>query len=260
MQQCELLQGTALNDVNPRISASFEQAMYFPQLSNIRNPRLLKSILSYLEQHPRATILANSWVDSFDLHNHQVQCLNLQNGQRIQADQYVIATGAWSAHWSQQLKCHIPVKPVQGQMLLFKTPPGWLPTMCMHRVMYLIPRLDGHIVCGSSMEELGFEHRPNVATQQQIYQASLELVPELKQFPIVKHWAGLRPGSPHGIPAIGQMMDLDNLWANFGHFRNGLCMGPAAARLLRQMMLRQKTLVNPGAYEPDQLLAADVSA
>ena len=255
MQYCESVQRERLLQLNPHISAQFQQAMYFPQLANVRNPRLLKSLLAYLQQHPKVTISTNCWIDQFHITQHKIHSIQAQNGQKFSADQVVIATGAWSAHWSAQLGCSIPVKPVQGQMILFKTPAQWLPTMCMNNVMYLIPRMDGHVVCGSSTDHLGFEHRPNIQTTQHIFKACTEMVPELANFPIVKQWAGLRPGSDSGIPYIGKMPDLDNVWANFGHYRNGLCMGPGSARLLRQLMLDQATIVDPVPYQTDRLSA-----
>ncbi len=254
MQQCEYLQQEQLEMINPRVSDQLKEAIYFPQLANVRNPRLLKSIIAYLKQHPNADIIENSWIERFELKNGYVNAVQAQNGQRFAADQFVIASGAWSEHWSQQLQLSIPVAPVQGQMLLFKTPENWLPTMCMNEVMYLIPRTDGHIVCGSSMQHIGFDQRASAQTQQDIYQASIAMVPELQNFPLVKQWAGLRPGSPTGVPYIGKMAQFDNLWANFGHYRNGLCMGPASAQLLRQLMLQQRTIADPKAYSTDRLI------
>ena len=253
MQHCQLLDREKLEQTNPRISQQFQQAMYFSEISNVRNPRLLKSIIAYLKQHPKVKLYENTWIDHFDIQNNKINSIRTTLGQDFRADQYVIATGSWSEHWSNQLGLNIPVHPVQGQMLLFKTPEHWLPTMCMNKVMYLIPRQDGHIVCGSSMDDIGFDHRPDIDTQRKIYEASLEMVPELEQFPIVKSWAGLRPSSPTGIPYIGRLPKLDNAWANFGHFRNGLCMGPASAQLLRELILNQDTLVNAEVYSPSRL-------
>ena len=257
MQHCEYLQRESLETVNPHIAEQFQHAIYFPHLANVRNPRLLKSLITYLKQNPNAEVIENTWIEKFNLQNNQIQSIQTSNGQHFAADQFVMTTGAWSNTWSTQLKCSIPVEPVQGQMLLFKTPKNWLPTMCMNNVMYLIPRMDGHVVCGSSMNHLGFDQRPSVQTQQNIYRACTEMVPELANFPIVKQWAGLRPSSPTGIPYIGQMPDIENLWANFGHYRNGLCMGPASARLLRQMMLKQDTIVDPHAYSTQRLTQLD---
>jgi len=255
MQYCELLQQAQLKQVNPRISEQFNEAIYFPQIANVRNPRLLKSIISYLKQHPKVQFHENIWIERFHIHQHQIHAIQASNGQSFEADEFVIATGAWSEHWSHQLNVSIPVEPVQGQMLLFKGPENWLPTMCMNEVMYLIPRTDGHIVCGSSMNHCGFDKRPSTQTQQNIYKASLAMVPELEQLPVIQQWAGLRPSSPTGIPYIGQMPNLQNLWANFGHYRNGLCMGPASAQLLRQLILKQPTITEPHLYDPTLLLS-----
>ncbi|RKG35272.1 glycine oxidase ThiO [Acinetobacter rongchengensis] len=256
IQHCEYLKRTQLEHVNPHISQQFQHAIYFPHLANIRNPRLLKSLITYLKQHPNVEVHENIWIEKFNIQNQHIQSIQTSNGQHFVADQFVIATGAWSNCWSEQLQLSIPVEPVQGQMMLFKTPENWLPTMCMNKVMYLIPRMDGHVVCGSSMQNIGFDQRPSVQTQQNIYKACVEMVPELANFPIVKQWAGLRPSSPTGIPYIGKMPELDNLWANFGHYRNGLCMGPASAQLLRQLILNQDTLVNPNAYSTERLKQA----
>lgn len=253
MQHCELVEGTELHQINNKISPQLQRAIYFPELSNIRNPRLLKSLITYLTQHPRVTFHTEQQIVKFNLKGNRVQSICSQDGTKFHAEHFLIATGAWSAHWSTQLNLNIPVEPVQGQILLFKTPAQWLPTMCMNEVMYLIPRPDGHVLCGSSVQHCGFNTQIDQTTQDNILKHCLAMVPELSQFPIVKRWAGLRPGSPDGVPYIGQMPEQDNLWANFGHYRNGLCMGPASAQLLRQLMLKQSPIVDATVYSTARL-------
>ncbi|MCU4413646.1 FAD-dependent oxidoreductase [Acinetobacter sp. WU_MDCI_Axc73] len=253
MQQAEYLTRDGLDQINPWIDSKLQHAIYFPKLSNIRNPRLLQSVINYLKQHPLVSFFENRPIVKFQLQQHKIQYVVDQAGNKFAADQFVIATGAWSQHWAKQLNLDIPVQPVQGQMVLFKAPANWLPTMCMNNVMYLIPRQDGHIVCGSSMSHCGFDTTPDPKIKQNILDACLEMVPELAQFPIVKQWAGLRPSSPTGVPYIGAVPDANNLWMNVGHFRNGLCMGPASAQLLRQLMLEQPTLTDSTAYSPERL-------
>lgn len=248
MQISQQLQQHDLNQLNPRISAQLQHALYFPHLANIRNPRVLQSITAYLAQHPRVRLYPHCPIQHIQQVQDRIQWIETQQGERHHADHYVITTGAWSGAWSKLLQRHIPVRPVHGQMLLFKTPKNWLTTMCMNRVMYLIPRQDGHIVCGSSMSDFGFDTTTHSEIQHNIQTACFEMIPELAQFPIVKQWAGLRPSSPTGVPYIGQFAEFSNLWANFGHYRNGLCMGPASAQLLRQLMLKQSPVVDPSAY------------
>lgn len=253
MQYSQLLQRDALLALNPHIGSPFQHALHFPHLANIRNPRVLQSITAYLTQHPKVKLYPHCGIRHMQQAKGHIQGIETTDGQRHHADHYVITTGAWSAAWSEQLHQQIPVRPMHGQMLLFKSPKNWLPTMCMNRVMYLIPRQDGHIVCGSSMSDFGFDTTTHSDIQQKIQTACFEMIPELAQFPIVKQWAGLRPSSPTGVPYIGQFADFSNLWANFGHYRNGLCMGPASAQLLRQLMLGQSPIVHPTAYSPTRL-------
>ncbi|WP_216936432.1 MULTISPECIES: glycine oxidase ThiO [unclassified Acinetobacter] len=254
-QQAEWLDQPQLQQINPRIDQSkFKQAIYFPELANIRNPRLLQSIISYLKQHPRVTWQEDCKITRLNIQQGQLKNISDEKGHIFQADQFVFTTGAWSQRWSEQLDLEIPVQPVQGQMLLFKTPENWLSTMCMNKVMYLIPRQDGHVLCGSSMRQVGFDTSPSADIRQDILQACLEMVPELADFPLVKQWAGLRPSSPDGIPYIGKIPKLHNAWANFGHFRNGLCMGPASGKLLAQLILEQTPSVDPQPYDPARLL------
>ena len=253
MQQAEYLQHEQLEQVNPHIHKKYQHALYFPHLANVRNPRLLQSIMAYLKQHPQVEFLENCPIETLNIKNGNIESISSLSGQKFYADQFILTTGAWSKHWAEQLNIEIPVEPIQGQMVLFKTPKHWLPTMCMNQVMYLIPRTDGHIVCGSSMRNIGFNTSTCHHIKQDILDACFNMIPELKQFPIVQEWAGLRPSSPHGIPYIGQFSGLTNLWANFGHFRNGLCMGPASARLLKQLMFNLPTITQAEAYAPSRL-------
>ncbi|WOE32974.1 MULTISPECIES: NAD(P)/FAD-dependent oxidoreductase [unclassified Acinetobacter] len=253
LQYAQHITAQSLYDINPRLNIMHQHALYFPYLANIRNPKLLQSIVQYLMQHPRVTFQQHCRIEKLHRVGDKIQSIRNQSGQSFYADQFILTTGAWSEHWSEQLELNIPIVPVQGQMVLFKTPAHWLPTMCMNQVMYLIPRTDGHIVCGSSMRHVGFNTTPDEHVKLNILDACFDMVPELKQFPILQQWAGLRPGSPEGIPYIGKFSHLENLWANFGHFRNGLCMGPASAKLLKQLMFNLTPLTDASAYSPSRL-------
>ena len=254
MQQAEYLNRKQLEQINPHIHPKFQQALYFSQLANVRNPRLLQSLTQYLKQHPRVRFFEHCPIQQFQIIENRIQAIQSADGRLHQADHIVLTTGAWSQQWAAQLGLQIPIQPVQGQIVLFKTPAQWLPSMCMNKVMYLIPRRDGHVLCGSSMRQVGFDTSPSAEIRQNILEACLEMVPELADFPIVKQWAGLRPSSPDGIPYIGKIPHLNNLWTNFGQFRNGLCMGAASGKFLSQLILEQPTIVDPQPYSPIQRL------
>jgi glycine oxidase len=260
-QVAQLISGKALNSINPRLNPDITQGLWFSELANIRNPRLLKTLIAFLKRQPNVRMQAFTAAQRFELKNNQITAVIDEQGKHWQADQYVIATGAWSGLLSEQFDWHVPVKPIQGQMILFKAPAQWLPTMVMHQGIYLIPRLDGHIVCGSSTDDVGFNTDVNSEIALKLQQTAYQLVPELQDMPIVHAWAGLRPSVPDGVPYIGQMplgqtSELSNLWLNCGHFRNGLVMAPASARLLKQQMLGETRMVDETAYLPINRLSS----
>lgn len=249
-QTAELVSGTALKQLNPQLGAGFDQALYFSQLSNIRNPRLLRALWHYLTLNPKFNFRQHCKIVAMQKSGNRIVSLLDQNAEHYQVDQVVWTTGAWSGDWLEQLGIPLSIEPIHGQMLLFKTPENWLPTMCMNQVMYAIPRQDGHIVCGSSMQSQGFDLSLSAQVSQNIQAAVYAMLPALQNFPIIQQWAGFRPGSIDGIPRIGRTPYYENAWVNVGHFRNGLCMGPASARLLRQQMLNQPLLLSDAAYRP----------
>jgi len=169
-------------------------------------------------------------------------------GGTFEADTVVLAGGAWSAELLEPLGQHLEVMPVRGQMLLFRGQPGLVRHIVMAGSHYLIPRRDGRILAGSTVERVGFEKSTTPAARAELQQAALELIPALADCAIEQQWAGLRPGSPAGIPFIGPHPAIRDLYVNAGHFRNGLVLGPASACLLADLMLRRTPALDPAPY------------
>jgi len=133
-------------------------------------------------------------------------------------------------------------------MLLLKTPPGWLSRIVLTDDCYLIPRRDGHVLVGSTMEYVGYDKSTTEEAREALSAAAFKLVPGLADFPLVKHWAGLRPGSPIGVPYIGEHPEISGLFVSAGHFRNGVVMAPASARLLADLVLGRTPVLDPEPY------------
>jgi len=98
--------------------------------------------------------------------------------------------------------------------------------------LYFIPRRDGHLLVGSTLEDVGFDKSTTEEARAMLLQRAAVLLPALRDMPVVKHWAGLRPGSPGNIPTIGRHPDFSNLYLNSGHFRYGVTMAPASVEVL----------------------------
>ncbi len=167
-------------------------------------------------------------------------------------NQLIISTGAWTGKLAKQLLPNYlrtpEIYPVKGQMLLFNAKPDTLPHMVLDDDHYLIPRLDGKILVGSSVEHSAFNKSATKKTKEKLFAFATELFPTLKNFPLCNHWAGLRPGTKKGIPFIDKHPEIKNLAINAGHYRNGLVMGPASAQLIADLILGRIPCVDPEPY------------
>ena len=119
----------------------------------------------------------------------------------------------------------------------------------LYKGHYLIPRLDGHILCGSTIEDTGFDKSTTDQATELLSYSAQNILPLLANYQPIRQWAGLRPASPNGIPFIGKHPKLANLWINAGQFRNGLVLAPASAQLLVEQMLGIQTSINPMPYQ-----------
>lgn len=237
-------------DADQKLQTSFEQPLWLPEIAQARNPRLLKSLKAYLLQRG-ARFLENTDITQIAIENRHLKEIQTTAG-HFRPTHTAVCTGAWTAdflrHWLPDSSVTLPIKPVRGQMLLFDAKPDTLRYMVLDGDHYLIPRRDGKILAGSTVEQAGFEKITTTAARQTLYRFATELLPDLKNYPVCEHWAGLRPGTPDGVPYIGQHPDIENLSVNAGHFRNGLVMGPASARLLADLILQRPTVINSHPY------------
>ncbi len=194
-------------------------------------------------------VLEHCAVSSFLLNGGRVTGVMTTAGS-IQADHVVLAAGAWSGELLAPLGIHLPVEPVKGQMILYKCAEDFLPAMVLAKGRYAIPRKDGHILVGSTLEHVGFDKTPTEEALVSLKASAEELLPALADAEVVGHWAGLRPGSPEGIPFIGEVPQYPGLWLNCGHYRNGLVLAPASCELLKNLMLGETPIVDPAPYSP----------
>lgn len=144
----------------------------------------------------------------------------------------VNAAGAWAgALRGVPATCLPPVEPRKGQMFALQVPAGFVRRPTWVPGAYLVPRGDGRLLVGATDERAGFDTRVTAAGVRGLLDAALGAAPALGDFSIVESWAGLRPATPAGRPFIGRT-PLDGLYVAAGHYRNGILLAPATARLL----------------------------
>ena len=231
-----------------------KQPLWLPKVAQIRNPRLVKALKQDLLQRG-VQLLENCAITDIGLVNNRVNSLR-NNGKTLSISQLILCTGAWTAELMSRFfpvvgRNSPAISPIKGQMLLFAAKPGILKPIVLHGDQYLIPRLDGHILAGSTVESATFDKSTTPEALDQIKAFAYQLLPALNCCPVVKQWAGIRPGTPYGIPYIDKHPEIDNLSINAGHFRNGLAMAPASAHLLADLILNRPPIIDPEPYRLD---------
>ena len=221
-------------------------ALWLPGVPQARTPRLLKALGRRLEQLG-VEVREHAGVAGWRIGGRRVLALETAAGP-LQAERYIVAAGAWSGQLLDALGPRPSIRPVRGQMLLFRGPPGLLPAIVLQGGTYLIPRRDGRILAGSTLEEAGFDASPTEEAKAMLLQRATAILPPLADLPLERHWAGLRPGSPGNVPIIGRHPRWENLYLNAGHFRYGVTMAPASAECLVDQLLGRPRHLDPVPY------------
>jgi glycine oxidase len=159
------------------------------------------------------------------------------------ADYFINACGAWAAPLAD-----VPIAPRKGQMLLVHSPEPLAVTLRTPH-LYLVPRGDGRIIIGATVENAGYDKHICPAAIAALRNAAAELWPPIREARILDTWAGLRPATSDSLPVIGRDdAGPPRCWLALGHFRNGIMLAPGTARLLRQMVLDEPLSIDPAGF------------
>lgn len=165
---------------------------------------------------------------------------------RISAGTFVNCCGAWAG--GKQLG-GMPVEPVKGQLANLYCSPERLRCVVRMPGLYLIPRGDGRVTIGATLEHVGFCETVQDDLIRSVIDAALRLLPEATASSPVEAWTGLRPGTPDGLPILG-MANKQHCWHATGHYRDGILLAPATAQVMGQAMLGEVTDVSLDAFNP----------
>lgn len=245
--------GAQLRERVPAASGDVGYFLAMPEVGSIRNPRLVKAILASLEKRPGVTIHPDCAVHGFCIENGMIKGVRTLAGLHP-VDAVVLCSGAWTSGLLSGTCADIPIKPVRGQMVAFQTGNDLLRSILLKDGTYLIPRRGGVMLAGSTLEFVGFDKSTTASAREWLVARAIGLLPSLADAPVIAHWAGLRPGSPEGIPWIGPWPGVEGLFLNAGHYRNGLVLAPAAARMLADLLLERPAVSWPEACLPTQRL------
>ena len=226
------------------------KAIWMPDVRQVRNPRLVKATKKYLLKQG-VKFLEQTTVTGFLKKDNKVVGVTSSSGD-ISANKVLVAGGAWSSMLLNNIDINVDVMPVKGQMILFKTEPGKIKRITLNQDRYVIPRKDGRVLVGSTLEHTGFEKNTTNSAREELMAEAYRIIPSLQKADVEHHWAGLRPGTTDGIPYICSVPSMQGLYLNTGHFRNGVVLGPASARLAADLILNRQPILDLGQYKLDK--------
>jgi len=224
----------AIHDIEKTVGDVVKQGIWMPEIQQIRNPKLVQALKALFRQ--RAIPFQEfAEVDEIIIKKNRV-CGVRTRQETYLADKIIIASGAWSAQFNATEKS-VNVIPVKGQMIMYKGEPDLVKRIVLSEGHYIIPRKDGRILAGSTLEKIGFDKTISSSAFDELHQAAVALVPLLAGLTVERQWAGLRPGTEKGIPYICQHDEVEGLYIHAGHFRNGIVLGAASAELMADIVL-----------------------
>ncbi len=228
----EWLDAAACRELEPRLSDRVCGGVFSATEGSVSN-QLLALGLERAAIALGADVRQQTPIDGFVVAGDRVEGVR-SRGETFACDTVVIAAGARSGQISHRLgvRSRLPVRPVRGQMIAL----GGMSTPIRHIVWgsggYLVPRANGIVFAGATVEDVGFRRRTTKAGVRAMRSMAIGLVPQLEAARVHFEWAGLRPGTPDDLPIIGPMPSHANVVAATGHYRNGILLGPLTGKLV----------------------------
>lgn len=230
-QEFQQQRGTLPTEIPPR---RLTLATFIPDECQLRNPRHIKALIEGCRLRGVA-FETNVEVTGFWSSAGHLVGAQTSAGPHY-ATNFCITSGAYSGRLAEQLDLQLPVKPIRGQIVLFKAETRLLKSIVYVGRRYLVPRNDGHILVGSTLEDVGFDRRNTDEAVVDLTEFAWTMLPALREASIVRTWAGLRPASADGLPYLGRVPGLANAFIATGHYRSGLYLAPATAVVMSQLI------------------------
>ena len=230
--------------IAPALARQHAPWLWMPELAQVRNPRLLSALKISL-QKSGVQFFEHTEARRIIISRHKVTGVETTRGP-FRAPIIVIACGAWTS----RLWPAVSVKPIRGQMLCYQAEKDFLQTMVLKEGRYAIPRRDGLLLVGSTTEDVGFDAGTSLEARNMLMAAAADMLPGINRFPVTGHWSGLRPATPSEFPCIGAWPDTEGLFLNTGHYRNGVLLAPASARLLADIILQREPPFPATVFQP----------
>ncbi len=251
VDECQILGSCELEQLEPSLRPSSTNLQLWPEWSV--DPRRLMDALCSACQARDVEMVTGRAVTGVVVAGGRAIGVRTA-GEQFAAEMVVNCAGAWA----EQIDCGVepspsPTRPVKGQMLAVTAERELLRHVVRSPEVYLIPRSDGQIVIGATVEEAGFDKETQPAAIERLRQAAIHLVPQLADAAVCEIWAGLRPGSPDNLPILGET-SLPGYFVASGHFRDGILLAPGTAQVMDKILRGEKLEEDFTALSPNRFV------
>jgi len=244
--KAEAISAEDARELEPALSPEVEAAVLRPDEASVDNRALTHAVLEAARKSG-AEIFPHREVQGVWRDTNRCAGLLLK-GEKIAAQWTIIAAGSFSASIAG-VGSYAPVRPAKGQMISLRSERVKIERVLWSDKIYLVPRNDGRILAGATVEYVGFDKKVTAGALQKILSGAMELAPALASARVEETWAGLRPDSPDHLPILGPV-DIDGLLLATGHFRSGILLAPITARLVREWVTEQSVSVDWDRFTP----------
>jgi glycine oxidase len=238
----------------PGLAPGIRSAFHLKGTAQVRPPRLNRALLNFLLR-AGAELRELEGVEDFVLDGRRVVGVKTSKG-FLEGKEVVLASGAWTSALAAKLGCPLPIRPFRGQVVMYRAEPGALRSILFMgsgpTYTYLVPRLDGHIYVGSTLEDVGFDKGTTPEGMEKLKKGAARALPSLSQRWIEENWAGLRPSSPDHLPFLGRLPGVEGAWVASGHFTHGLLLAPVTGELMAQALLGEEPSLDLTPYAPSR--------
>jgi glycine oxidase len=222
--------------LEPNLSERVHGALLFPNDWQVENRKLVDALRRYAEING-IEIIENTPVESLVLEDGRVTGAETARS-RVSAKHTLLATGAWTSLIKLgTIQMPISVEPVRGQIIAFRPAQPLIRHVIYGPRGYLVPRMDGKILAGSTTEHTGFDAANTEEAVRSLQEMAVEIVPGLASAGVADQWAGLRPFAEDGLPVLGTIDQVNGLFIATAHYRNGILLAPVTAKLVADKLL-----------------------
>ena len=217
--------------LEPNISPDVSFGLLFPNDWQVENRRLISALRKSVQING-IEIFSDAETTNLLIESGKIAGAETTK-QKIFAETVVLAAGAWTSFVKiGNNGSPLQIAPARGQMLSFQAAEKLFSKVIYTRRGYLVPRRDGRILAGATVEDAGFDKGVTASGIKFLRGNAFEIAPRLADLPVAEKWAGLRPLAPDGFPVLGAFPEIENLFIATGHYRNGILLAPLTAEIL----------------------------